>query len=192
MVPSLRKPLTELRRTVSWPDVLVGLLAVLFFGWLLVRTPSGGLHLSSRDLDYLVRTTIGEAAREPIEGQIAVISVILNRLRQPHYQWKNVYEVVTAHGTHKGREVYQFEPWQTRAKELRAIKRSDSDYVRIEYLARGILSRKLLDPTSDFCKGKGAWYFLNARTVRRRHGTLPAFARREGLRIGNHTFFCWR
>ena len=198
-------------QAARWPDLVVGLGVAFLILWVLTKNPSAPalLHHSEKDIHYAVLTTIGEAEHEPLEGQLAVLAVIINRLKFPHYQWRDLFEIVTANGIAKnGTRVFQFEPWMSRSKELLKVKKTPADcpkgkqfavckkrakaYVQINYLMRGLMRGELQDPTKQFCGGKGAWFFLNTRTVKRRYGRLPPFAKgRAGLRIGAHTFYCW-
>ena len=61
-------------------------------------------QIDGRSRDLAVRTILGEAAREPDEGQQAVAAVILNRLNSGRYG-KSIPDVVLAKN--------QFEPWNT-------------------------------------------------------------------------------
>jgi len=48
-------------------------------------TTVGNYNFSSSDIDLLARLVSAESAGEPFEGQVAVASTILNRLRDPRY-----------------------------------------------------------------------------------------------------------
>ncbi len=149
---------------------------------------------TEKDRDLMIRTVIGEAEHEPRTGKIAVAWVILNRLKNS-YGWKTISHVVLANGrTPNGKRVWQFEPWMSRSKKLLQIPRTSKRYKRVAIVVDQVLAGHVADPTRPHCRD-GAFYFLNEKTVRRRRQNrktkLPAFAEnRDGLRIGNHTFYC--
>jgi spore germination cell wall hydrolase CwlJ-like protein len=127
------------------------------------------------DRDYLIRTIAFEASGEPVMAKIAVAYVVLNRKRSGRWGDK-IRDVVT----HPG----QFEPWTTRRREIEELSPDDPRYQSAAVIADAVLSGQTPDPTA------GATYFLNPTTVReRRGGTLPPWARGEGLPIGSHTFY---
>lgn len=132
------------------------------------------LEVSPLDRDLLIRTVIGEAGNQDDLGKAAVANVVMNRLRAGNYG-KDVKNVVLAKN--------QFEPWQTKAGELFAIKPDSPEYQK----AAGIVDSVLAggeDPT------KGAVNFLNPDIVKQRTGgKLPSWAQGEGQRIGQHVFF---
>lgn len=136
---------------------------------------AGGGAMSPASRDLLVRTVIGEAANEPDDGQAAVAHVIMNRVNAGKYG-KDVPNVVLAKG--------QFEPWQTRANELRSIRPDDPTYRRASQIVDRVIAGDMPDPTA------GATHFLNPDIVRqRRGGTLPAWAQGDGQKIGAHAFY---
>ena len=60
----------------------------------------------------------------------------------------------------------------------------DLRYKKAARIADAVLEGDMPDPTA------GATHFLNATIVRqRRGGSLPSWARSEGLVIGRHTFY---
>ena len=125
--------------------------------------------------DYLIRTLVFEAGNEPEEGKAAVVHVILNRIKSN--RWADTIKgVVTA--------PWQFEPWMTRRKEIKALSADDPRYQDAARIADSVLAGDVPDPTN------GATHFLNPEIVRkRRGGSLPAWARGEGQSIGKHTFY---
>ena len=125
--------------------------------------------------DYLIRTVVFEAGSESDEGKAAVVHVILNRIKSN--RWADTIKgVVTA--------PWQFEPWMTRRKEIKALSADDPRYQDAARIADAVLSGDVPDPT------EGATHFLNPDIVRkRRGGSLPAWARGEGQSIGRHTFY---
>lgn len=151
--------------------------------------PSPALALphkvTKRDRDLMIRTVIGEAMFEPRLGQIAVAQVIRTRWQRNPYGWKTISQVVTANGvTPKGKRVWQFEPWMNRTRELMGIGIGSRAYRETGAIVDQVLAGKSKDPTN------GAFYFLNEATVRKRTGgSLPAWAQKEGVTIGRHTFY---
>jgi Cell Wall Hydrolase len=133
------------------------------------------MPISATDRDLMIRTMIGEADDQPPIGQAAVAHVILNRMDDG--RWGDTpSQVVLSRG--------QFEPWQTRAKELSAIKTESPRYQKMAAVADAVLRGDVPDPTN------GATHFLQEDLVRkRRGGSLPDWASGEGLKIGAHTFF---
>jgi hypothetical protein len=135
----------------------------------------GNDGISDQDRDYIIRTVIGEAGDQPPVGQAAVTSVIMNRVNAGNYG-KSPTDVVLAPS--------QFEPWQTRSKELMSIPTNSPEYQNVGKIVDGVLSGSTPDPTN------GATHFLDPVIVRqRRGGTLPDWAQGQGLKIGAHTFF---
>lgn len=133
------------------------------------------MNLSPIDRDMLIRTVIGEAGKEPLQGQAGVVSVILNRLASGKHGG-DVQDVVF--------EKNQFEPWSTRRSELLSYKSGSESYQRAASVVDGVLNDQIKDPTG------GATHFLNPAVVRqRRGGSLPDWAQGEGTQIGQHTFF---
>jgi spore germination cell wall hydrolase CwlJ-like protein len=131
--------------------------------------------LDSEARDYLIRTIVFEAGGETEIGKVAVAHVILNRARLGRWGG-TVKEVVT--------RPWQFEPWMTRRSEMERLEPSDARYRDAARIADGVLLGEMPDPTA------GATHFLNPVIVKyRRGGSLPAWARRDGLPIGRHTFY---
>src|SRR5690349_6650384 len=109
----------------------------------------------------MVRTILGESAQEGPQGQAAVAHVILNRLASGNYG-KTASDVVLA--------PRQFEPWSTRADELKAIKPQSAAYRNAADIVDMAVSGDVPDPTG------GATHFLNPVIARQRGGTLPNWA----------------
>lgn len=140
---------------------------------LLQRPPLPKYDFQARD--YLIRTLAFEAPHEPDEGKAAVIHVIINRMQSKRWG-DNVKDVVL--------QRWQFEPWMTRRKEMERLPASDPRYRDAARITDAVLAGQLPDPTD------GATHFLNPKVVRnRRGGSLPSWARGEGLEIGRHTFY---
>jgi hypothetical protein len=129
--------------------------------------------ITPTDRDYMIRTVIGEAADQPDEGQAAVAHVILNRVNEGFGD--NPKDVVLAPN--------QFEPWQTRAAQLKAINTKSPDYQHAATIVDSVLSGDAPDPT------QGATHFLQPNIVRQRYGKLPDWAQGNGLQIGQHVFY---
>lgn len=129
-------------------------------------------ELSPHDRELLIRTVIGEAEGEPPVGQAAVAHVILNRLKTKHGGKSTLEGIVKA--------PKQFEAWT--AGRDRMLNASPETYNKVAQVVDNVLAGAE-DPTG------GATHFLNEDIVRqRRGGSLPSWASRPGLRIGNHTF----
>jgi len=127
------------------------------------------------DRDYLIRTIAFEAAHEPALGKAAVAHVILNRIKSGEWG-RTIKEIVT--------QPWQFEPWMTRRNEIEQLVPDDLRYKKAARIADAVFEGDMPDPTS------GATHFLNATIVRqRRGGSLPSWARGEGLVIVRHTFY---
>src|SRR5689334_9385087 len=130
------------------------------------------MPFSGDDLDLMTRTVMGEAADQPDVGQSAVAHVILNRLKGG--QWGNTVPAVVLAPN-------QFEPWQTRAKELRGYDPNSPAYQRTRAIVESAANGQSPDPTG------GMTHFLQEDIVRqRRGGSLPDWAAGPGLRIGAH------
>jgi spore germination cell wall hydrolase CwlJ-like protein len=130
---------------------------------------------SLEERDYLIRTMAFEAPGEPDVGKAAVAHVILNR-KKSHRWGDTVKDVVM--------KPWQFEPWMTRRKEMENLSPDDPRYRKAGRIADAVLAGDVPDPTA------GATHFLNPTVVKkRRGGSLPSWARGEGLSIGRHTFY---
>jgi hypothetical protein len=133
------------------------------------------LTYSLEERDYLIRTMAFEAQGEPDVGKAAVARVILNR-KKSHRWGDTVKDVVM--------KPWQFEPWMTRRKEIEKLSPDDPRYRKAGRIADAVLAGAISDATA------GATHFLNPTLVRqRRGGSLPSWARGEGVSIGRHTFY---
>lgn len=183
-----------------------GLFAVMVFYTLFSKD---SVH-SPDELHDAVITSLAESYGEPLEGRVSVLAVIVNRLGGSGGKWDTLSKVVRWSGCSKIgqhgvclRRTWQFEPWQTRKREMLAYRTDPSQcgrnvackklaraYQEHMYLLKGLLSGVVSDPTKKLCP-EGAFYFLNRRIVQKRTGTLPGWARgRPSLTIGHHTFLC--
>jgi spore germination cell wall hydrolase CwlJ-like protein len=150
------------------------------------------LTITNADIDVVTRTLIGEAANEPLEGQVAVVHVILNRARQ-NIRWyggRNLADVcrhkVVVKRFNGTRTVYQFEPWMhsLRRTYLWELPESGALYKRSRDVVERTIRGEFVDTTN------GATHFLEPNIVKSRTGgSLPSWAQGNGIRIGNHVFF---
>lgn len=133
------------------------------------------MPISDQDRDLEIRTIIGEAGDQSPIGQAAVAHVIANRVQNG--SWGNSpSDVVQARG--------QFEPWQTRRRELMGISPRSTQYQQIGQIVDGVNSGQIPDPTG------GATHFLDPNIVKaRRGGTLPSWAQGPTVAIGAHNFY---
>lgn len=132
-------------------------------------------QMTPEERDLLTRTLIGEAGDQGDDGMAAVAHVVMNRLRSGRHG-SDVSGVVLA--------PRQFEPWQTRPRELMAIDPKSKPYQRAAAVVDRVAGGDLEDPTG------GATHFLDEGIVRRRRGgRLPDWADGSGQRIGDHTFY---
>jgi hypothetical protein len=136
--------------------------------------------ISPEDRDVLIRTVYGEANNQPDDGKAAVAHVVLNRMAAGKFGGAGLQDVVYAKN--------QFEPWMTRADELRKLSVDSPQYKSAASVVDKVLLGQAPDPTN------GATYFLNPDTVRARgnYATatgLPSWAAGQGTRIGAHVFY---
>ena len=199
------------RATAPWYEfALLALAGGLFMVMLFYTVFNKNQSYSTAELHDAVITSLAESYGEPLEGRLSVLAVIKNRLGGFDGKWDTLSKVVRWSGCSKVgqhgvclRRTWQFEPWQTRKREMLAYKTHPSQcggnlackklaqtYQEHLYLLKGLLSGAITDPTRKLCP-EGAFYFLNRKIVRRRTGTLPAWARgKPSLTIGHHTFLC--
>lgn len=129
--------------------------------------------------DLLIRTVIGEAAREPEEGQAAVAHTVLNRVNSGRFGG-DIPSVLFA--------PRQFEPWNTRRQELMAISPESPEYRRAAQIVDGVLAGQIPDPT------QGATHFQNPDIVRQRNNAngmrwfQDMVNNGSAVRIGQHVF----
>lgn len=126
----------------------------------------------SRDEDLAIRTVIGEAAKEGAKGWRSVAGVIANR----------------AAATGKGfgavvKEKNQFEPWGSRARELKRIDPNSADYLHVASQVLPVLRGEDPDPTG------GATHFYAPKAQRALGRRRPSWDDGSGTDIGNHRFF---
>lgn len=134
------------------------------------------MDISPQDRDLITRTVIGEADNQPEVGQAAVAHVILNRLKTGGYG-DDVKGVLF--------KPKQFEPWNTRAKELLSYNLDEPKNSKIKSIVDDVITGNIIDPTN------GATHFANVDEVKRR-GNRSALSWLGGMenksQIGSHTF----
>jgi spore germination cell wall hydrolase CwlJ-like protein len=131
--------------------------------------------VSSQDRDAMIRTVIGEAGGEPVLGQQAVAWVIRNR--QAADFAPTIGSVVYQRG--------QFEPWMTRAGELRSISESSRQYKQAAAVVDDVLSGKVADPTN----GATHFYSPNVQHALGRQDPQWAYEYEPKAKIGTHVFY---
>jgi hypothetical protein len=134
------------------------------------------MNLSSRDRDLLIRTVIGEAADQPDIGKAAVAHTVLNRVDDGNFG-DGVQGVLF--------KPKQFEPWDTRRKELLSYTEDNPTYQNTSKIVDDVISGNIKDPTN------GATHFANVDTVkaRRNNSALGWINGMQNVtKIGDHTF----
>jgi len=135
------------------------------------------------DFEVLFLTVVGEARGEPVEGQIAVANVIMNRAKKSK---KGVKDACLAHK--------QFSCWNTNDSNRLLLERLTDEIMRghhnfefyrqIQYVVGGVYEGKINDNTKKS---------LNYMTTKLfRSDDRPDWAKipsTEPFEIGNHTFF---
>lgn len=128
-----------------------------------------------KDFDLAVRTVVGEAGNQPIDGKVAVAHVIANRARQAGMR---PGEVVLAPG--------QFEPWnnpRTR-KQLATLDPNSPAYQEAAQAVTLAWSGQAADPTG------GADHFFAPKAQAALGRAEPTWAAgAQGQDIGDHRFF---
>jgi N-acetylmuramoyl-L-alanine amidase len=132
--------------------------------------PANPLPTTSVDLDTAARTVFGEARGETVEGQIAVLWVIRNRVLQPCWWGRTVTDVCL--------KPYQFSCWlpsDPNSKKLQVV-------WELRDLAADVFAGEHPDPTG------GATHYKVTGT---KASWDAAVAERgiEPVVIGHHSFF---
>ena len=134
-------------------------------------------NIGQRDRDMAIRMMAMEAGGEGQKGLEAVGHVIFNRaaLNTQQYGGNTLTGVVT--------KPSQFEPWNTRRKEMLAMSPDSPRYQAAAQAFDRVASGESPDPTN------GATHFLNVGTMQGRGG-VPGWAQSMSNRqvLGNHTF----
>lgn len=113
------------------------------------------------DTNLLARLVAAEAQDEPYPGQVAVVAVVLNRLRDPNFP-KTVAGII-------------FEPWAFESV-------ANGRYWQVQVLARDYAATN--DALNDWDPSNGALYFFNPAKA-----TSPwIWTRPQITQIGNHIF----
>jgi spore germination cell wall hydrolase CwlJ-like protein len=131
------------------------------------------MPISDHDRDLMIRTIIGEAANEPSEGQAAIAHVIMNRVAGGF--GKSPSAVVLSQG--------QFEPWQTRGRELAGISKRSPQYQSVGKVVDSVTSGQEPDFTG------GATHFFNPTSQSALGRSRPDWAKGSSLTIGSHNFY---
>jgi len=134
--------------------------------------PGGPGNFSPNDIDAMVRTVYGEAARESPEGQRAVAEVIRNRALQGDM---TPTDVVLAKG--------QFEPWMTRSRELQGLDPNSPQYKAILENIQPTIEGRVPDVTDQ------ADHFYAPRAQAALGRPAPRWDEGDGVDVGNHRFF---
>lgn len=134
--------------------------------------PGGPGNFSPNDVDAMVRTVYGEAARESPEGQRAVAEVIRNRAMQGNM---TPTDVVLAKG--------QFEPWMTRSRELQGLDPNSPEYKAILKNIQPTIEGRAPDVTDQ------ADHFYAPRAQAALGRNAPKWDEGDGVDVGNHRFF---
>lgn len=139
------------------------------------------------DQTALICTLLGECANEPLEGQVAVASVIRTRVKHPRWWGTGWRGVCLKQG--------QFSCWwekndnTKRVYELAEAMRARTDATgplsivgQLHWIASGVMDDMLLDNTGTSDHYLAAWLYQSDQ--------CPSWARRKRpvARIGNHVF----
>lgn len=132
---------------------------------------SAAFEASPEDIDAATRMVMGEAGNQGDAGQAAVIHTALNRARASGRKLSDI--------------VHQ--PWAFEAVTSGRTKKIDpnsADYKRIrDTIVLPALSGELGDPTG------GSDHFLNRDLQLKKGRKIPTWAKGEGQKIGEHTFY---
>ena len=136
------------------------------------REPIVRTELNTGDLDILIRTLIGEARGEGLEGQIAVAHVIINRTNNPQWTRDNTIAMTCLRRR-------QFSCWNIDDPNFKRIKNED---VGSEYYKQALLAANRALDGSDTTKGS-LHYHAKQITPNWAKGKDPV------LKLGNHYFY---
>jgi len=138
------------------------------------------------DRDALICTLLGEAASEPIEGQVAVASVIRRRVLNPRW-WGSGYKGVCLKPS-------QFSCWWEQNGNTEAVYALAEHLVKrlplgggvlpqLQWIAEGIIGEQIRD------RAKGSDHYLTVAL----YGSMkaPEWARQATpvVKVGSHQFF---
>lgn len=130
--------------------------------------------ISPIDRDITIRTMIGEAGNQGLDGQAGIGSVMLNRLAAGTYG-KTLSDIAFAKN--------QFEPWSSRSDELMAIDPSSQQYQQAAHVFDGLSSGAIPDITM------GSTHFLAPSLQSQLGRAMPSWARGQGIPLGGHVFY---
>jgi N-acetylmuramoyl-L-alanine amidase len=148
----------------------------------------GQLREAISDQTALIATLLGEAANEPVEGQIAVASVVRNRAKHPRWWGKTVRGVCVAKA--------QFSCWwESNANTDRVYALADALHRKqdatgpmslvgqLHWIAAGVIDDMVLDNT------RGCDHYLTTALLK--SDRCPKWARGKApvAVIGAHSFF---
>jgi len=134
-----------------------------------------------KERELLALAVYGEARGEPIEGKIAVASVIMNRLKRNGWYGKDLYEVIL-----KPYQFSCFNPGDPNRRRLEIIAENFSDYIlnyeklrECYWVACGFLDHYLTSNVGDATHYHAVYI------------DPPSWAQEmvEVARIGNHIFY---
>ena len=137
-------------------------------------------------LDILELTIIGESRGEPIEGQVAVGSVIRNRLYSNQVKYKSYIDVCL--------EAKQFSCWNQNDPNynlLIGIAQNlingklplGINYKQCFWVAKGIFDWAIIDNT------KGSLYYLEYHLFNENRPSWARFPKNDPIKINHHVFF---
>jgi hypothetical protein len=140
------------------------------------------------DTTAVIATLLGEAAGEPVEGQIAVACVIRNRVRHPRW-WGSGWRGVCL-------QKWQFSCWwetTPNSERVYALARALMDkqaatgpqsvVSQLDWIAAGVMDDLLMDVTQN------ADHYLTRALLL--SGKAPAWAKanRSHVRVASHQFY---
>lgn len=142
-----------------------------------------GYAVTDLDLDTLTRTLFGEARGEGEAGQIGVIHVVLNRLRQPGWWSRHPGDGVPDDTIAAAcREPYQFSCWNPadpNRTKLTALSRSAAAYLRLRALVEAVV----IDGVHPDPTGGATHYKVRGWPAAWTEGRTPTAG------IGKHDFY---
>lgn len=132
------------------------------------------LQVSPEDRDLMIRTIIGEAGGQDLDGMAGVANVIANRLSSGKYG-KTGADVVLAPN--------QFEPWTNRGAELLGYDPKSPEYQNAGAVLDGVLGGKVIDNTG------GATHFYAPALQSQLGRATPGWATGQGKLIAGQLYY---
>ncbi len=123
--------------------------------------PLPAVPVRADETNLLARLVAAEAENEPYPGQVAVVAVVLNRLRDPNFP-KTIADII-------------FEPWAFESV-------ANGHYWNVPVLPRYYAATS--DALNDWDPSNGALYFFNPATAT----SAWIWSRPQITRIGSHIF----